>query len=498
MFKYSLELVVFICGAAVMILEMVGSRMMAPYLGTSIIVWTSLIGIILGFLSLGYWLGGKLADIKPSYRIFSLVILLSSLFVLLMIFIQAPILELIQSLFSNIYLGTVFSALFLFAIPSTLLGIVSPYAARLKIKSLDRSGEAVGSLYALSTLGSIVGTFAAGFVLIPFMGTVKILYFISISLLVSSLLAYSGHLLKFKIAAIVSILIFSFFPYSQFGNKVIADIDSKYSRILLKKDTHGKTQEPILKLSIDPFGDQSAMFLDEKKRGELVFKYSEFYDLADYFRKDLDHSLLLGGAAYSYPKHYLKTYPDSKLDVVEIDPEMTRIAKKYFHLQESPRLNIYHQDGRVFLNNTDQKYDAIFVDAYSSSLSAPYQLTTQEAVAEMYEHLNDNGVVLANVISSISGKMGKFLRAEYWTYKSVFPQVYLFPVDNKNRGDIFQNIVIMAIKSDRKLDLDTSNPKFREYLDHLWQKRVEKDVPIMTDEHAPAEYYILERFDYGL
>ncbi|HMB65506.1 MAG TPA: fused MFS/spermidine synthase, partial [Patescibacteria group bacterium] len=294
MFKYSLELVVFICGAAVMILEMVGSRMMAPYLGTSIIVWTSLIGIILGFLSLGYWLGGKLADIKPSYRIFSLVILLSSLFVLLMIFIQAPILELIQSLFSNIYLGTVFSALFLFAIPSTLLGIVSPYAARLKIKSLDRSGEAVGSLYALSTLGSIVGTFAAGFVLIPFMGTVKILYFISISLLASSLLAYSGHLLKFKIAAITLILLFSFFPYSQFGNKVVADIDSRYSRILLEKDTHSKTREPILKLSTGPFGDQSAMFLDEDKRGELVFKYSEFYSLADYFQKDLDHSLVLG------------------------------------------------------------------------------------------------------------------------------------------------------------------------------------------------------------
>lgn len=278
----------------------------------------------------------------------------------------------------------------------------------------------------------------------------------------------------------------------------MADIDSKYSRILLEKDTQEKTKEPILKLSTGPFLDQSAVFLDEEKREELVFKYLEFYSLADYFRKDLGHSLVLGGAAYSYPKHYLKTYPDSKLDVVEIDPEMTRIAKKYFHLQDNPRLNIYHQDGRVFLNNTDQKYDAIFVDAYGSSLSAPYQLTTQEAVAEMYEHLNDNGVVLANVISSISGKMGKFLRAEYWTYKSIFPQVYLFPVDYKDKGDVFQNIVIMAIKSDRKLDLTPQDPKFQEYLDHLWQKKVEKDVPIMTDNHAPAEYYILERFDYGL
>ena len=492
MFKYSLEITVFISGAVVMMIEIVGSRMMAPYLGTSIIVWTSLIGIILGFLSLGYWLGGKVADVRPSYKIFSFIILLASLFVFIMIFIQAPILSFIQARLSNIYWGTVFSALFLFAVPSTLLGMVSPYAARLKIKNLDRSGEAVGSLYALSTLGSIVGTFAAGFVLIPFLGTIKILYFLSISLVVASLLAYSGHFLKFKIALIILIVAGSFFPYSQFGDKVIADIDTRYNRILLEKGRDPETDKPVLGMNTDPFGTQSAMFLNDKNK--LVFDYLKFFRLADHFKKDLKHSLVIGGAAYSFPREYLRRHPDSQLDVVEIDPQMTQIAKKYFNLRSDPRLNIYHQDGRVFLNNSDQKYDAVFMDAFTSELSVPYQLTTREAVSDIYEQLKPGGVAMINITSAITGEKGKFLRAEYRTYNSVFPQVHLFPVKSKKQGDKFQNIVMAAIKSEREFDLQSSDPELDKYLEHKWRKNIKKDVPILTDNYAPVDYYILKKF----
>lgn len=498
MFKYSLELVVFICGAAVMILEMVGSRMMAPYLGTSIIVWTSLIGIILGFLSLGYWLGGKLADIKPSYKIFSLVILLASLFVFLTIFIQGAVLSFIQTRSFNIYLGTVFSAVILFGLPSVLMGVVSPYAARLKIKSLDHSGEAVGSLYALSTLGSIIGTFAAGFVLIPFLGTIKILYFLSLGLLLASLLAYSGHLLKFKVAAAFLIFLLSFIPFSQFGDKVMADIDTKYSRVLLEKEEDKDTGEPILKLSTDPFGDQSAMFLDPDKKEELVFDYLKFYRLADHFVPNPERSLIIGGAAYSYPRDHLNRHPDSRLDVVEIDSGMTKIARDHFDLQESSNLNIHHRDARVFLNNSEQKYDTIFMDAFSSSLSIPYQLTTREAVTKIHDQLKEDGVVLVNIISSITGEKGKFLRAEYRTYSSVFPQVYLFPVTHKDRGDIFQNIVMVALKSDKKPEFESENKELDGYLDHLWEKDIPRDIPVLTDDHAPVDYYILKRFEHGI
>ena len=166
--KYILEIIVFICGAAVMILELVGSRIMAPYLGTSIVVWTSLIGIILGFLSLGYWWGGKVADQNPSYKMFSFVIFVGAIFVGLIVFIQSMVLNFIQNGITNIYLGTIIATLTLFAVPSALLGMVSPYAVRLKIKDVTTSGRTVGNLYAISTIGSIVGTFAAGFLLIPF------------------------------------------------------------------------------------------------------------------------------------------------------------------------------------------------------------------------------------------------------------------------------------------------------------------------------------------
>ena len=201
-------------------------------------------------------------------------------------------------------------------------------------------------------------------------------------------------------------------------------------------------------------------------------------------------SLLLGGAAYSFPKDYLKKYPDALLDVVEIDPKLTELAKKYFKLEENPRMRIFHEDGRVFLNSTEEKYDVIFGDAFQSLYSIPYQLTTKEAVQKKYDILNDGGVVILNIISSIEGEKGKFLRAEYETYKSVFPQAYLFPVRNAENGDELQNIILVAIKSDVKPSFESDNRELNGYLKNHWQKDIEKDVPILKDEFAPVDYYI--------
>jgi predicted membrane-bound spermidine synthase len=154
-----LGVIVFLCGAVVMILEMVGSRILAPYLGTSIVVWTSLIGIILGCLSIGYWWGGQLADENPSYRSLSLIILLAGLFVATIALSKSYVLELLQRHAGTIHLGATLGTLLLFAPPSILLGMVSPYAVRLKMRDLRDSGRTVGNLYAISTMGSIFGTF---------------------------------------------------------------------------------------------------------------------------------------------------------------------------------------------------------------------------------------------------------------------------------------------------------------------------------------------------
>ncbi|MCK4553742.1 fused MFS/spermidine synthase [Candidatus Parcubacteria bacterium] len=491
--KYTLEIIVFICGAAIMILELVGSRIMAPYLGTSIVVWTSLIGIILGFLSLGYWYGGKAADQNPSYKMFSFVIFAGAIFVGLIVFIQSMVLNFIQNGINNIYFGAIIATITLFAVPSTLLGMVSPYAVRLKMKDVATSGETVGNLYAISTIGSIVGTFAAGFLLIPFLGSAKIIFFLSIGLILISILAYGKSFLKIKVSFVLFLLLCFF--VSSFSNKLNAkqgliDVDTQYSRVWIYKSINQKTQRPILNLTTDPLGRQSGMFLDTDD--DLVFEYTKYYRLAKHFKPDLKYSLMIGGAAYSYPKDYLKKYPDAKIDVVEIDSKLTELAKQYFNLPDDPRLTIYHEDGRTFLNRTKNKYDVIFMDAFTSHLSIPYQLTTKEAVQKMHGILDDSGLVLVNIISAIEGEKGKFLRAEYATYKSIFVQVYLILVRDNIDGLKAQNIMLVALKSNVKPLFVSDDQELNSYLQHLWTKEIEIDAPILTDDYAPVDYYTMK------
>ncbi len=491
--KYILEIIVFICGAAIMILELVGSRIMAPYLGTSIVVWTSLIGIILGFLSLGYWYGGKAADQNPSYKIFSFVIFVGAIFVGLIVFVQSMVLNFIQNGIDNIYFGAIIATITLFAIPSTLLGMVSPYAVRLKMKDVATSGKTVGNLYAISTIGSIAGTFAVGFLLIPFLGSTKIIFFLSIGLIFTSILACARYFLKTKIVSIIFLLLCFFVSVSLYkmnAEQGFIDIDTRYNRVWIYKSIDQKTQRPILNLTTDPLGKQSGMFLDNDD--DLVFEYTKYYRLAKHFKPDLKYSLMIGGAAYSYPKDYLKKYSDAKIDVVEIDKKLTELAKQYFNLKDDPRLTIYHEDGRTFLNKTENKYGAILMDAFTSHLSIPYQLTTKEAVQKMHGILDDTGVVLVNIISAIEGENGKFLRAEYATYKSVFPQVYLIPVRDNSNGLETQNIMLVALKSDVKPLFISDDQELNNYLEHLWDKEIDLDVPILTDDYAPVDYYTMK------
>lgn len=181
-----METTVFICGAIVMVVELVGSRILAPYLGTSIFVWTNLIGVILTSLSLGYHLGGKVADKKASYQLLSSIIFAAGCIVIASALLSSALLSVLE--IGNIWLGSVVATTVLFAPQSVLLGMVSPLAVRLRLKSLDKLGTTVGNLYALSTLGSILGTFLAGYFLIAFLGSTKILFVCATILILVSLL----------------------------------------------------------------------------------------------------------------------------------------------------------------------------------------------------------------------------------------------------------------------------------------------------------------------
>lgn len=487
--KYVLELAVFICGAVVMIFELVGSRILSPYFGTSIFIWTSLIGIILGSLSLGYYLGGKIADKKPNFSRLSLIIFLSSVFIGLTILIKDSLLVFLQINFSDIRISSIIASLILFLPASVLLGMVSPYAVKLKLNSLNTSGSTVGNLYAISTAGSIIGTFLSGFYLIPHFGTNKLLIILSMTLIIVSLSLSIKKFIKIKIF-VFTIMIISWPVLNGLNHlleeKGFIDIDTAYNRIWIYDYNNQDTNKSEKMMEIGG-ALNSSMFLDSD---ELANEYSKYYHLAKIFNPDFKTTLMIGGGGYSYPKDFLLKYPEATIDVVEIDPKVTELAKKYFRLKENPRLTIYHEDGRIYLNKTQKKYDIIFGDAFSSYYSLPYQLTTKEAIQKKFDILNDNGVIIINIISSIKEEKGQFLRAEYATYKNIFPQVYLFPVTNPNDGDKVQNIMLVALKSKKDPIFNNTDPKLNEYLQHLWKGEVDMDMPILTDDYAPVDYYI--------
>ncbi len=176
------------------------------------------------------------------------------------------------------------------------------------------------------------------------------------------------------------------------------------------------------------------------------------------------------------------------MDVVEIDPKMPKIAQEYFHLEDSPRLTTFHEDGRIFLNKNTNKYDAIFIDAFKSYM-APFQLTTKEAVEKISSSLADDGVVLVNIVSAIEGEQGQFLRAEYATYKTAFPQVHIFrvifPFPN-----LTQNLMLVATKANTPINLNNDDKILAGYLEHYFDGEVETDLPVLVDDYAPVEKYM--------
>jgi len=488
--KYILEITVFTSGALVMTYEIVGSRLLAPYIGASTYVWTSLIGVILAALSLGYWLGGKWADRKPDIKILASVIFLAGGLVSLTILLHDLILSIIGKFYVGLEVKSVIAALVLFAPASVFLGFVTPYAVKLKMSSLSDSGKTVGRLYALSTVGSILGTFLAGFVMIPFVGSVRTLYIVGGTLILLSILLVPFSFSRRK-SLILLLFVFGIFSnetksYILRQNYNFFDIDTEYSRVQVFNTTDKNGRE-IRALAIDPHFYQSKMYLDSD---ELASDYAKFYHLIRHFKPDFQKTLLIGGAGYSFPKDYLKKYETAEIDVVEIDAQMTKIAKKYFRLEENPRLKIFHEDGRIFLNNSESnKYDAVLMDAFGSLFSVPFQLTTIEAVQHINRVLKDNGVVIFNVGGAITGDSSKFVQVELATYRRVFPRVLLFKVDPAKKDDEVQNLIIIAVKEKNSVPLTSDDTEFQMLFSNLYEKELNIQTEILTDELAPVEYY---------
>lgn len=479
--KYLLEITTFIAGAIGMIIELVASRILSPYLGNSNLIWTCIIGMMLAFMSLGYFIGGKISDKLPKRNLLSLFLLNSAIFISLIPMIEIYVIEPISKTNLNLSLIAIICSTVTFGIPSMFLATASPFAVKLKDKDMEEIGQVSGRMSALSTIGSIFGTFIAGFVLIPKLGVKNIILLVVIILAVLSYLIYEDKDIKYTIKSIATLVVLIAIVFAgkqlffQKNEDLVLDTDSEYSRIWIKKFTNNFGKE-YTTLEVDKGYESIA-----SGQKDLTSDYLKYYDLFDYYQENAENVLMIGGAAYSYPSYFLEKYKDKKIDVVEIDPKMTQLAEKYFNLDtQNDRLKIYHEDGRRYINTTQSKYDCILIDAFKG-LNVPFQLTTEEALTSAKNSLNENGIVITNLISALDGKNANFINHEYATYKKVFGNVKIFKVQNGMfNDDELQNLILVGFKN----NVNEISNKYEQYQNLLTNEIVDfsSNSQVVTDD----------------
>ncbi|KKQ24862.1 MAG: Spermine synthase [Candidatus Woesebacteria bacterium GW2011_GWA1_37_8] len=485
-----IELTLFVSGAALMALELTASRILSPYIGSSIFVWTAIIGVILAALSLGYYQGGKLADKKLNTGLLSNLAFATGLSILLSFIIKETVLILIVRNIYETRLSSILATLFLFALPSFLFGTITPYATRLKMKSLDKSGEVVGKLYAISTLGSIIGTFLTGYVLLGYLGSSKILLAIATAVIVLSFVLDKKNFFKIKklIPLVFFCLIIAANPNKKNPN-IIFEADSNYQKIYVTDSTVRKTGRPVRFLRTSILA-QSGKYLDSD---ELLFEYINQLTLIGHFKPNAEKVLFIGGGGYSLPSYLLNKNPKLVADVVEIDPMVSTVAKKYFNVPQTDRLHSFNIDGRNFINHASEKYDVIVLDAYRDELIMPFELITIEAVGKYFDLLSDDGILAINNISSLQGPKSKFLSAEINTIKTNFAKILIFQATPERREDYIQNVLVFAFKKDSGISLTSDDSLYQKLLGNLWEGNL-ATYPVLTDDFAPIERYMLAGF----
>ncbi len=504
---WRLKLQVFICGAVVMALEISGSRILAPYFGSTVFVWGSLIGVVLTALALGYYLGGRMADRNPSYTIFCLMILSAGTLILIIPTISSFVFDLTISWNLGERYGPLLPTIVLMMLPSFLLGTISPYAIKLVAKDVAEIGNISGSLYSLSTVGSIAGTFITVFALIPQMGVVGILRLLGSILVFISLFGLKDRI---RILLVMGILISTLFTPQLTITPNLALFKLAQNEVLLEKDT--LYHHMVILEGFDPLhlGRVRTMILDDHLHSamdlndpdRIVYSYTYYFHIGFIFNPEITDVLFIGGGGFSGPKRFLSDYPTVNIDVVEIDSEVITAAKQYFQLRENERLRVYNEDGRMFLTKTQKKYDLIVLDAYSRSY-VPFHLMTLEFFEEVASHLTPNGVVVSNLVSPLKGPSSRLLFAELNTIRQIFSQTYIFRAGRAFIGPVIddattQNLALVATESSQRLTKNQLMQRadenrririvnFNKYIETLVEDNLDAAEMILTDDYAPVE-----------
>ncbi len=405
--RLPLLVLVFVAGLVSLGIEMCGPRLMAPYFGTSLFIWANQIGFTLIYLSLGYLIGGRVADRYPDPRVLCGLTAVAALATGLIPFISAPVLNWSVAGLNpanpngSVFVGSLFSVILLFSLPTILLGMVSPFAIRLSVDSLESAGRRAGSLYALSTTGSILGAFLPVLVLMPAWGVRRTLLAMCVALVAASLWGLAPPRWRLGAALPAAVLLVPLLlpqvaplgPLKQIPDLIYYD-ELLYNYIQVTRD-----QSDTTRLILD---EGAGAVHSVYNPNQILFGpgwYTDYLLSAPYFNAgaaagQVRDMAIVGLAGGTIARQFTAAYGPIRIDGIEIDPAIVAVGRKYFHMTE-PNLHVYTEDGRTFFRATNYTFDLVAIDAFQQPY-IPFQLTTREFFQEILAHLSPSGVLTIN------------------------------------------------------------------------------------------------------
>src|SRR3954451_12605591 len=424
-----LGLLVFVVGAGSLGAEIAAVRLLSPYFGASTVIWANTIGVVLVALSVGYWLGGRLGDRHSHKRGLCLVALGAAALLALVPFVARPLLNVavdaLDEVSAGAFIGSLLAVLVLVAVPVLLLGAVSPYAIRLAVSKVEEAGTVAGRLYATSTAGSLLGTLLSALLLIPLVGTRRTFLIFALAI---SLVAVAGlrparryALAPAAIAALIALPVGTLKAKTDNGRVIYeAETPYQYARVIQQRDG-----TRLLELN-----EGQAFHSYYRPHDPLTGQYTDGALVLPFLARERAPARLagLGNAAGSLSRSYGAFFPQTRVDGVEIDGELSDIGRRYFGMH-NPRLHVYDEDARPWLRRSSARFDSIFVDAYRQPY-IPFYLATREFFELVRSHLTPGGVVIINV-GHPEGEDGveKALGA---TMRAVLPHVVRDPIEATN------------------------------------------------------------------
>jgi predicted membrane-bound spermidine synthase len=467
------EAIAFITGFVLMAFELAASRILAPTIGTSAYVWTSVIGVMIAALALGYAAGGWVADRRANKGDIPWLLLASAMAIVITCMFSQSTLDSVSHVFHDPRVQGVLASTILFVPASFLIGMASPYLAKLRVQSVKTTGRSVAGLSASNSLGGITGTFCTGFIFFTIIGSRETLALLGGLLIACSWLIAPSVSRKPRImlsAVLFGALLLQFTVPARAG--VVADIDTPTSHYKIIDGT--LNNQPVRVLIMGPGGLQSGAYRNGSK--DLVFDYTRKIAEVTAAAPHKNRILILGGGAFSLPEYIGMHYPASQIDVVEIDPSLPSIAKQYFDYKQPANVRIFSEDARTYLQTTAERYDLVIVDAYNDS-SIPFALATREYAAALKVATSPDGVVIANFIGAADDRCMPLLASMHQSYDSAFSRSLLYPLEDITLQKE-QNIIAVYSNASLTWANDIAGSTFVGLRPGL----------TLTDNHAPIEY----------